>query len=322
MKRSFLLVLIALMTAGSVASAQYDPEFSRVLSRLQALSHGVISPREWEEALAELQAVESRALAEGKADLVVQARAIKAMALADLRRDVPGALRVIEETLRSYGQQRLPSVRRLFIQQAEYFGRIGDADGVRRTIEAFRRNPNYDPQEFPVILQEGRNTPMLIARPFAKGSESVSITAMEAARERARYAPGNLFPDFAWVDGAGRRISLRDLRGKVVLVDFWHHRWTPWARDLPNLKRIYQLYRSAGFEIVGVSLDPDGAEARNFATTEKLPWPLVFGETELPRQLALFGRASNFLLDRNGVIIARDLRGSDLSEATRRALAQ
>jgi peroxiredoxin len=322
MKSLFSIILAGGLALAASAEAQHAPELNRALSLLQSMSHGVYSPREWQEAMRELDELSARAVRDGRPDIAVQARAVKAMALADMRRDIPAALRVIEDAKREFGRQQLPSVRRLFIQQADYYGRLGDADGVRRTIEEFRNNPNYDTAAFPVILHEGRNTPMTIARPFARGSDSVSVTAMEAARERSRYAPGNLFPDFSWTDSSGRPGSISGLRGKVVLVDFWHPRWTPWARDLPQLKRTYELWNRWGFEVVGVSLDRDATASREFAAAERLPWTLVYGETDLPRRLGLFGQAANYLLDANGVIIARDLRGSDLADAVRRALAR
>ncbi len=320
MKRIVRPALSLLLGCALTAAAQTYPELNRTLSRLQALSHNVHSEAEWADTLRELEATADDARRDGQLDLVVQARAVKAMALADMKRDLPAALEVIEETKRAYGHQMLPSVKRLFVQQAEYLGRLGDAEGVRRVIEEFRGNPNYDPVAYPVQLHEGRNTPMTILRPGARGADSVSVTAMEVARERARYSPGNLFPELAWTDGAGRAARLRDLRGKVVLVDFWHQDWTPWRRDLDLLMKTYAGYRRLGFEVVGVALDRDAAAARAFAARLGLPWPLVYGETELPRQLGLFGESANFLLDANGMILARNLRGSELTQAIRKAL--
>lgn len=320
MKRRYSLALAALLFCTAGAIAQPDPELNRLLSRLQALSHNVHSPSEWADTMRELDAMADRAVRDGKPDLVVQARAIKAMALADMKRDLPAALQVLEETKRVYGGQKLPSVKRLYVQQAEYLGRMGDADGVRRVIEEFRQNPNYDPVSYPVELHEGRNTPMTIVRPTARGADSVSVTAMEVARERARFAPGNLFPDLSWTDEDGRTMRLSDLRGRVVLVDFWHPSWTPWNRDLSNLQKLHAKYRPLGFEVVGIALERDDAAARAFAARHRIAWPLVYGETELPRRLSLFGEAANFLLDANGVILARDVRGADLSQALQKIL--
>lgn len=316
----FAFVVSAFVCA-SPASAQYAAELAPVLSRLQSLSHGVYTKAEWDQAMQELEAVDRKAADAGDFELVVQSRAIKAMAIADMKRDPREALRVLDETRRQYGRKKIPAMRRIFVQQADYYGRLGDAAGVQRVMEAFRKNPNYDAREYPVKLYEGRNTPMLITRPAAAGSESISVTAMEVARERTQFAPGNLFPDLTWTDAAGAIGSIEALRGKVVLVDFWQQAWTPWSRDLNNLRRTYARYHNLGFEIVGVALDRDAGVARAFARQQQMAWPLVFGQPELARQLRLFGEAANFLVDQNGVIIARNVRGADLPALLQKALS-
>jgi hypothetical protein len=67
----------------------------------------------------------ARARREGDLDAVVQARAIKAMVLADIRNDVPAALAVLQQAKNEYGQRKIPSVKRLYVQQAEYYSRQG-----------------------------------------------------------------------------------------------------------------------------------------------------------------------------------------------------
>ncbi len=314
------LLLVAALALTGIVHAQYDSELAPVLSRLQTLSHSTHSQTEWDQAMQALEAVDAKAAAAGQLDLVVQSRAIKAMALADMKRDPRAALDVIERTKQQYGNHKLPAMRRIFMQEADYYGRLGDADGARRAIAEFQQNPNFDPEQYSVELLEGRDTPMRITRPFAKGSDSISVTAMEVARERAQFAPGNLFPDLQWRTDDGRTQSIRSLQGKVVLVDFWHQNWTPWSRDLVNLQRTYAAYNGLGFEIVGVALDRDASAARAFAGQHRMIWPLVYGETELPKQLRLFGESANFLVDQNGVIIARNVRGSDLTALLQKAL--
>lgn len=319
-KHAGVLAVWGIVFAAMTATAQLYPELNPILSRLQALSHNVHAQAEWTQTLNALDEVAEKALRDGHMDLVVQARAVKAMALADMKKDLRGAIQVLEEAQRRFGQQKAPSVKRLFIQQAEYYSRLGDADSVRRVIDEFRRNPNFDPAHYPVELYEGRNTPMIVVRPNARGEDSISVTAMEVARERARLSPGNLFPDAQWTDSNGRAISMQALRGKVVLVDFWHPAWTPWRSDLDNLRRAYALYHRLGFEIVGLSLDRDVHAARTFAGQQRMVWPLVFGDSQWSRQLNVFGEASNFLVDPNGVIVARDVRGAELTQALQRLL--
>lgn len=314
-------LLVSIFAFSSPALAQYAAELAPVLSRLQSLSHGVYTKAEWDQAMQELDAVDQKAAAAGDLELVVQSRAIKAMAIADMKRDPREAIRVLDETRRQYGEQKIPAMRRVFVQMADYYGRLGYAADVQRVMDEFRKNPNYDAQQYPVTLYEGRDTPMMITRPAAAGSDSISVTAMEVARERTQFAPGNLFPDLTWTDATGAAGSIEALRGKVVLVDFWQQNWTLWSRDLDNLRRAYTRYHSLGFEVVGVSLDRDEGAARAFAQQQQMPWPLVFGQPALARQMRLFGEVSNFLVDQNGVIIARNVRGADLPELLRKTLS-
>lgn len=317
--RTFLWVALLVGLTAVSGQAQFTSELNQVLSKLQAMSHGTLDPVEWEATMQKLDDLGARARREGDLDAVVQARAIKAMVLADIRNDVPAALAVLQQAKNEYGQRKIPSVKRLYVQQAEYYSRQGDAESVRKVIEEFRANPNYDPHEYDVQVGEGRNTPITLVRPTSRGADSVSVTAMELARERARFAPGNLFPSFSVSDSQGQPASLADFRGKVLLVDFWSPGWTPWQRDLDYQISLYRRYQPGGLEVLGVALGPPAA-ARETAARAQLPWRNVYGERTLTRELGIFGEATNFLLDRNGVIIGRNLRGADLAAAVQKAL--
>ena len=315
------LALLACLLLAAPAWAQYEtPELKGLLSRLQAMSHGTFTDQEWRDVMSQLDDYARRAEREEAYGAVVQARSIKAMVLADMRRDYAGALRVLDGALKDYGRRKLPEVKRLYVQKAEVYGKMGDEDAVRRTIEEFRHSPHFDPMEYPYAVGEGRNTPLTLVRPTARGADSVSVTAMEVARGRARFAPGNLFPVFNLTDSKGRPVNLEDLRGQVVLVDFWQQGWTPWKRDLEYLKSTYHRYQGVGFQVVGIAIDRDTAAAQAFAGASSLPWILVYGEQSLARELGIFGEATNFLLDRNGMIIGQNLRGADLAVAVQRAL--
>ena len=320
MRRILLLIVLAGLAAGSVR-ADFTNELNQLLSKLQAMSHGSYNPEEWQAVLSQLDAVRQRAHRDGDLDAVVQSYAIKAMVLADIRDDVPAALAVLEQAKNEYGQRKLPSVKRLYVQQAEYYSRIGDSVAVNKVIAEFRTNPNYDPHTYTVALGEGRNTPVTLVRPTARGADSVSVTAMELARERSRFAPGNLFPSFSIENGQGGTVNLADYRGKVVLLDFWQPGWTPWQRDLEFMLSIYRRYQPVGLEVIGIALG-NAATAQAYATRMQLPWTQVYGNTALPRQLGIFGEATNFLLDQNGIIIGRNLRGAELAAALGRALSK
>jgi peroxiredoxin len=162
--------------------------------------------------------------------------------------------------------------------------------------------------------------PLQVVRPSAEGGDSLTVTAMGVAQRQALAAPGRLFPEFRLADTAGRTWTLDDFRGKVLLVDLWARNWTPWRRDLPNLKSLYDRCHLAGFEVVGVSVEPIGGDARTFADQNGMGWPQVVGDPTLPRALGLFGECANYLVDGNGTILGRNLHGGDLVEAVRKAL--
>ncbi len=310
-----------LVLAAGAVRAEFTNELNQLLSKLQAMSHGTPEPTEWQEVMGQLENVAAQARREGDLDAVVQALAIKALALADLRGDVKGALAVLEQAKRDYGQRKLPAVKRLYVQQADLYSRLGDGEAVRKVIEEFRENPNFDPHVYGFSVGEGRNSPVTLVRPSSRGVDSVSVTAMELARERARFAPGNLFPSFSVPDGQGGTVNLADYRGKVLLLDFWLPGWTPWVRDLDYMSSVYRRYQPVGFELLGVAVG-NASAAQAYATERQLPWRQIYGDVSLVRQLGIFGEATNFLLDQNGVIIGRNLHGAELASAVQHALTR
>lgn len=321
MTRRLAVLLACLAVAPLVASAEgYAPEFNAVLSRLQAMGHGSYTEQEWLDVTGQLDNLAAKAERGGNLPIVVQARAIKAMVLSDMKRDHEGALTVLDDAIREFGGRKLPEAKRLYVQKAEVYSKLGDEAAVRRTIDEFRSSPNFDPMSYPFAVGQGRDTPLSVVRPTARGADSVSVTAMEVARSRARFAPGNLFPSFTLTDSQGRAIRLQDLRGKVVLLDLWQQGWTPWRRDLAYLVSTYRRYNGYGFEIIGVALDRDVAAAQSFVAANQLPWTQVYGDTSLSRQLGIFGESANFLIDQNGMIIGQNLRSADLAHAVKQAL--
>jgi peroxiredoxin len=110
----------------------------------------------------------------------------------------------------------------------------------------------------------------------------------------------------------GRQINLADLRGKVVLVDFWATTCVPCVQELPGLKQLYEKYHASGFEIVGISLDSDRAALTRFIEKEKIVWPQFYdpaGEkSRLATQYGITAIPVVWLVDKHGVLRQLDAR--------------
>jgi peroxiredoxin len=131
---------------------------------------------------------------------------------------------------------------------------------------------------------------------------------------------GAIAPDFTQNDINGNPVKLSSFRGKYVLVDFWASWCGPCRQENPNLVSAYNQFKNKNFTILGVSLDkPDGkADWLNAIKSDGLVWTQVsdlnFWNNEVAVLYAVQSIPHNFLIDPTGKIIAKDLRGSDLTD--------
>lgn len=140
------------------------------------------------------------------------------------------------------------------------------------------------------------------------------LEAMEAV------AVGKNFIDFTMKNPEGEYISLSDFagKGKYVFVDFWASWCGPCRDEMPNVVNAYKKYKNKGFEIVGVSLDQDEAKWIQGIKDLNMTWPqmsdLKLWESEVVGLYGIRGIPHTILLDKEGKIIAKDLRGDKLDE--------
>lgn len=323
MKRIAAVILFAAVLAPWGAGGQtafISSDAKALLSRLQAMGHGYHPQAEWDALLAEINGMESRAEATGSWDTLVEINVIEAMVYSDMMGDPEKALAVLREAKKSYAQKAPASMPKVYVRMAEVYSKIGDEESIRRLVNEFKASRFYDPEKYSYTGGQGRDVPLTLQRPSGRGDDSLSVTAMEMYRQRARFAPGRPFPDFEAADTRGVPVRLSDYRGRVVLVDFWLQGWEPWQRELPNLVSLHQRYNRFGFEIVGVNLDLAPGGVNDFVRARNMAWPQIVGDRALPRKVGLFGEAASFLVDRDGLIVARDLKGADLVEAVKQAL--
>ena len=319
MKKSFLLLaLAALLAAPAWAQDDFNARKQAVLSRLQKMGHGYYSDEEWKSVLTDVSSLVSEARSSGDGDALVQAKVIEASVVGDMRRDYPSAIALLRQARAEIAGQPSVDASRLYVKEAELLAASGNQPAVDSLIAEYKNSPYYRPEMYAWAGGNGPDDPLLIARPRAEGGASLPLSIMEMASRRATSAVGTAFPDASLTDVFNRDFALSAYRGRVVLVDFFARGWKLWDEFLPQQLEIWRRYHDAGFEIVGVSLEsnPAGLETLN------LPWPIAVGPSAqaLARQLGIFGASTSYLLDASGKVIARNLRGQDLSFAVRTAL--
>jgi peroxiredoxin len=158
------------------------------------------------------------------------------------------------------------------------------------------------------------------------------VAALRASTSHVQTATGWLYelnslqvgqfaPDFTASDLQGQVITLSALRGHVIVLDFWATWCGPCLPELPYLKSIYETYGGKTVIIIGISLDRQAEALQQFITEQALGWPQIFEGIAHPRPLTERYNVQviprTIVIDQNGRIATKDVRGEALVEAVR-----
>jgi len=341
-----LAVLGTLSCLGVAAqdAENLNTEISALFSKFQSMGHGYYTQAEWNQLSQQMDTIATRAETAKAWDQLVELNRIKAMALGQLMRDPTAAIAVLKTTLTKYGQRSPTKMGRIYALLADNYAQLGNEAEISALIKEFEQSAYYTAEQYPFSGGQGTGVPLSVTRPAAKGASSIIVTIMERARRKAAFGAGKIFPDATLTTLQGETISLAALRGKVVLVEFWIH--ARWLHQLlvRQMATAYQLHQKDGFEIVSINLEPydslatlspDGHRLVSLVTSNSpmstatlatdaqrlgMNWIVTLHNTELTNKLGIYGDATNFLLDRNGVIVARDLHEAGLLQSVKDAL--
>jgi peroxiredoxin len=141
---------------------------------------------------------------------------------------------------------------------------------------------------------------------------------IEMVDKMKTLAIGSVAPEIALPNPEGKIVPLSSLRGQYVLVDFWAKWCGPCRKENPNIVRAYNTYKDKGFTVYGVSLDRSKDDWLQGIREDGLTWThvsdLKFWQSEAARTYNINAIPFSLLLDPNGKIVAKNLRGQALDD--------
>ena len=224
-----------------------------------------------------------------------------------------GVLRVDPSKQTEVDEYFKPLAQEFYMKRNNLINRFGDSPAIVATLNAIDQENEWDTYQQVVHLLTKSFPNSLTVQSLAKYTNQKI-----AERERTSWMnPGNPAMDIALPDPQGDTIRLSDLKGQVVLLDFWASWCKPCRLENPNVVSMYQKYGKEGFTVYSVSLDNNRDKWLAAISKDKLSWPNHVSDLKGWKSAggAIYGVKSipfTVLIDREGNIVGTNIRGPEL----------
>lgn len=205
--------------------------------------------------------------------------------------------------------------------------RTRDADYESAIRQLIKEYPQND-QPYNMLLILGAESSDDKARAIA--SEVLADPVSDSVKERANAILNRLNAvgkpvDIKFTALNGRQVDLSQMKGKVVLIDFWATWCGPCVGEIPHVKEAYDKYHSKGFEVVGISFDEDRERLESFIQERNLAWPQYFDgkgwQNKFGVQYAIEEIPTMWLVDKKGDLCDSNAR-ADLQGKVEKLLVE
>jgi len=197
-------------------------------------------------------------------------------------------------------------------------------NGQRKIVELLKQQPPsialFHLLQDPNLIDKDKNLDLftIAVEKFKKSWPTYHYTTelTDVVNKLKITAIGQVAPEITLANPEGQIVRLSSLRGKYVLIDFWAKWCGPCRKENPNVVRAYHKYKSKGFEVYSVSLDRNKADWLQAIKEDGLVWThvsdLKYFDSQAAHDYNINAIPFSILLDKNGVILAKNLRGAAL----------